>query len=372
MSFNDLDLYNNNLNKDIIREIKKTLKENNFIFGRNVLKLEKLLSKFVRTKYAITVGSGTDALLLSLLCLGLKKNDEIIIPSFSWLSVLEVILLLNLKPIFVETDLKTFNLDVSKVEKLISKRTKVIISTSLFGRTVDLIKLKKICKKKKLILIEDAAQNFGSEIGENSSCNIADLTCTSFFPAKNLGGYGDGGAIFTNKTKYFNKLIKLRNHGQGKYNESRLVGVNSRLGTLQASILIKKLKDIKKKRIRHKKIYLNYSNFFKKYKISGFPEPRKKSFYNDMNSQFSILVKNRKLLIKNFKKHNINYKIYYSKPLYKQFDMRNKIFLKNTEIICKQIISLPFNDLSELRFKNVLSKLKKIISKEKGIFFEKK
>lgn len=372
MSFNDLDLYNDYLNKGIIREIKKTFKENNFIFGSNVLKFEKLLSKFVGAKHSVTVGSGTDALLICLLSLGLKKNDEIIIPSFSWLSVLEVILLLNLKPVFVDTDIKTFNLDVSKVEKLISKRTKVIISTSLFGRSVDLIRLKKLCNKKGLNLIEDAAQNFGSNIGQSSACNIADLTCTSFFPSKNLGGYGDGGAIFTNKTKYFNKFLRLRNHGQNKYNESKLVGVNSRLGTLQASVLIKKMQDIKKKKMRHKKIYLNYSNFFKKHKISGFPEPRQNSLYDDMNSQFSILVKKRNLLIKNLKKYNISYKIYYTKPLYKQFGIKNKIFLKNTELICKKIISLPFNDFSESRLKNVLVKLEKIISKEKGIFFEEK
>ena len=372
MSFNDLDLYNNKINKRINRDIYLTLKENNFIFGRSVLKFEKQLSKFVGSKYAVSVGSGTDALLLSLLSLQLKKNDEIIIPSFSWLSVLEVVLLLNLKPIFVDTDTKTFNFDNSKIENLISKRTKVIISTSLFGMSADLIRLKKICKRKGLTLIEDAAQNFGSKIGKYSACNIADLTCTSFFPSKNLGAYGDGGAIFTNKKKYFDKLVMLRNHGQDKYNESKLVGINSRLGSLQASILIKKLRDIKKKKVRHQKLYLNYSNFFKKNQIEGFSYPRQKNLYDDMNSQFSILVKNRNLFIKNLKKYNIDYKIYYAKPLYKQFNLNNKIFLKNTEFVCKSIISLPFNDFSKSRFKKVLVKLKKIISKERGIFFEKK
>ena len=372
MRFNDLDLYNNHLNEEIKKEINKTLKENNFIFGSNIAKFEKLISKFIGSKYVISVGSGTDALLLSLLCLDLKKNDEIIIPSFSWISVLEVVLLLNLKPIFVDTDINSFNLDISKIEKLISKKTKVIISTSLFGRSIDLVKLKKICSKNKLMLIEDAAQNFGSKIGKFSACNIADLTCTSFFPSKNLGGYGDGGAIFTNKKKYNEKLKKLRNHGQNKYNESKLVGINSRLGSVQASILIKKLKDIKKKRNRHKKVYENYSNFFKTKKIVGFPEQRQNGLYDDMNSQFSILVKNRNLFIKYLKKYNVDYKIYYTKPLYKQFNLSNKIFLKNTELVCKKIISLPFNEYSKLRFNNVLNKLEKIISKEKGIFFEKK
>ena len=280
--------------------------------------------------------------------------------------------LLKLKPVFIDSNINDFNLDISKLEKLINKKTKVLISTSLFGRSADLIKLKKICKNKKIKLIEDAAQNFGSNIGKLNACNIADLTCTSFFPSKNLGCYGDGGAIFTNNKKYYENLQKLRNHGQVKYNNSSFVGLNSRIGSIQAAILLEKIKDFNKKKKRHKKIFDNYTNFFFKNNISGFPLDRKKSKYDDMNSQFSILVKKRKLLIKYFNKYKINYKIYYSKPLYKQFNIKNKLYLKNTEKICKEIISLPFNEFSKIRFVNVINKLKKIISIDRGIFFEKK
>ena len=196
---NDLDLYNKKLNNKIRKSLNKEIDNNNFIFGKSVKNLENKLSKLINIKYVASVGSGTDALLLSLLCLNLKKNDQIIIPSFSWLSVLEVVLMLGLKPIYAETDLETFNQDLKSVKKLINKKTKVIISTSLFGRSADLIKLKEICKKKKIILIEDAAQNFGSKIKKKDSCSFADLTCTSFFPSKNLGCFGDGGAVFTKK-----------------------------------------------------------------------------------------------------------------------------------------------------------------------------
>ena len=196
--------------------------------------------------------------------LNLNKDDEVIIPSFSWLSVLEVVLLLGLKFKFVDTCLKSFNLDIKSLKKTINKNTRVIISTSLFGRSIDLIELKKICKKNQIILIEDGAQNFGSKIGNLSALNIADLTCTSFFPSKNLGCYGDGGAIFTNKKSLAVKLKKLRNHGQSKYNESRLVGINSRLGSLQASILIEKLKDINNKKINKFFCIKNMKNFLTK------------------------------------------------------------------------------------------------------------
>ena len=373
MSFNDLDLYNKHLNSRIFKSLKQTINKNDFIFGKSVDELEASLCRFTGSKYSISVGSGTDALLLSLMSLNLKKGDEVIIPSFSWLSVLEVVLFLNLKPIFVDTDYNNFNFDINNLDKLISKKTRVIISTSLFGRSIDLKKIKKICEKNKLLLIEDAAQNFGSYIDNLNSCNIADISCTSFFPSKNLGCYGDGGAIFTNKKKINDKLKKLRNHGQRNYNDSKLIGINSRLGTLQAAILNVKLKDLKNKKKKQKKIYKGYVNFFKKNNIVGFPKYRAESKkYDDMNSNFSILVRNRRSLIKYFNKFKIKYKIYYPKPLYKQFNIKKKIYLKNTEFICKKIISLPFNELSEKRFKNVLNKLQIIISKEKGIFFEKK
>ena len=181
---NDLDIYNKKLNKKIFIKLKNNIKENNFIFGGSVKNLEAKLSNYIGSKYTITVGSGTDALLLSLMSLNLNKDDEIIIPSFSWLSVLEVVLLLGIKFRFADTSLENFNLDFKSLKESINKNTKVIISTSLFGRSVDLIELKKICKKNKIILIEDGAQNFGSKLGNLSSLNIADLSCTSFFQVK--------------------------------------------------------------------------------------------------------------------------------------------------------------------------------------------
>ena len=369
---NDLDLYNKNLNKNILIKLKNAINENNFIFGKNVKKLELLLSKFTGSKFVVSVGSGTDALMLSLISLNLKKGDEIIIPSFSWLSVIEVVLLLNLKPVFVDTNINDFNLDIEHVKKLINNKTKVVISTSLFGRTCDLFKLKKILPKR-ITLIEDGAQNFGSLYKGRNSLNIADISCTSFFPSKNLGSFGDGGAIFTNDKNINKNLVRLRNHGQIKYSlTSSKPGLNSRLGSLQATILIEKLKKIKSKIISQIGLYKKYQNFFLKNKISGFPEIRNTPLIRDSYSTFNILIKNRGILIKILKKNNISYKIYYPKPLYNQYNLKKKIKLKNTEFLCKSIISLPFNDISKKRYSNVIKVLKKIIQNNRKIFFEKK
>ena len=214
MKLNDTDLVNKENFTNIFNNIKKIIRENNFIFGNEVKILENKLANYTKCKNCITVGSGTDALIISLLSINIKKNDEILIPSFSWLSVLEAVKILGAKPIFIDTNINTFNLDETEIIKKISSKTKAIISTSLFGRTANLNKIKKISRKYKIFFIEDAAQNFGSKVNKKDSCSIADITCTSFFPSKNLGCFGDGGAIFTSQKKNAKKIFLLRNHGQ--------------------------------------------------------------------------------------------------------------------------------------------------------------
>ncbi|MDC3043623.1 aminotransferase class I/II-fold pyridoxal phosphate-dependent enzyme [Candidatus Pelagibacter sp.] len=371
MKFNDLDLINSDLNHVIIKNLKKVIKNNNFIFSQEVTTLENKLKILSNSKYAITTGSGTDSLILSLLSLDIKRNKkEIIIPAFSWLSVAEVVLLLGFKPIYADVEIETFNIDIKDVEKKISKNTLAVISTSLFGRSCNLLKLKKICKINNVIHIEDAAQNLGSKIKNKNSCSIADITCTSFFPTKNLGGYGDGGAVFTNQRKIYKKILLLRNHGQKKYSYSDFVGLNSRIGSIQAAVLNKKIKNFKIKINNQIKVYKSYQRFFKKNLISGFPEYKS----GETLSQFNILLKKRSEFIKELKKVNMEYKVYYPKPLYRQFNqkIKKKMFLRNSEYICKQIISLPFNDNSKKRHNKVLNTLQVIIDKNKNYFFEKK
>ena len=368
MRFNDLDIYNKKIRNKIITNFKKVIQKNNFIFSEDVILLEKKLAKNTENRFCITTGSGTDSISLSLMSLRLRRGDEIIIPAFSWLSVAECVLLLGLKPVYADVDLDTYNIDIKSIKKNITSKTRAIISTSLFGRSAELIEIKKICRMKKIYFIEDAAQNFGSYLKGANALSIADITCTSFFPTKNLGCFGDGGAIFTNNKKFFTRLISLRNHGQTKYSNSRYIGLNSRLGTVQAKILLEKLKGVKYKINNQKIVYKSYEEFFKKNNIVGFPKMRK----DDAVSQFSILVKNRISLINFFKKNKIPFKLYYPKPLYKQFNQKIKKKCFNTEKICKSIISLPFNDLKKNRHMKVLNFLKILIKKNMKIFFEKK
>ncbi len=368
MRFNDLDIYNKKFSKKFLYQSKKILLKNKFIFSEEVQQLERKLCKYTKSKYCITTGSGTDSITLALMSLNLKKNDEIIIPSFSWLSVVESVLLLKLKPIYADIEISSFNIDINSIKKLITKNTKAIISTSLFGRPSKLIEIKKICKKNNITFIEDAAQNFGSIIKKKNCLSIADITCASFFPSKNLGSFGDAGAIFTNKKNIYNILIKLRNHGQSSYSISKFVGLNSRIGSIQSSILILKLSFIREKIIKQRRLYKSYENFFNKKNIFGFP----KLEYGQAVSHFNLLVKKRKILINYLKKNKIPFKIYYPKPLYTQFNQRIKIKHKITEQVCNQIISLPFNELNSFRHKKVLNLLKILIDNRRGIFFEKK
>jgi UDP-2-acetamido-2-deoxy-ribo-hexuluronate aminotransferase len=366
MRFNDLDLLNKRILKKLQVRSQKIFKKNNFIFGEEVHKLEKKLESITKSNYCISVGSGTDALLICLLSLNLKKNDEVLIPSFSWLSVVEVVLLVGAKPVFLETDNSNFNLDISCITKNINKKTKAIISTSLFGRTADLFKINKICKKNKIIHIEDAAQNFGSKLNNIDSCIIADMTCVSFFPSKNLGCFGDGGAIFTNSKKKSKTLKMLRNHGTEKYSQGKIIGLNSRIGTLQAGILLEKLKYFNKQINLQRRTYESYQNFFNSKNIKGFPISIKKD--QNAYSHFNLMVKNRKKLTKYLVKFKVPFKIYYSTPLYKQYNLNIKFNCNVTNKICKNIISLPFNFVDLKRHKNTLNILNKIIAMDRKIF----
>mgnify|MGYP006075566651 CR=1 FL=1 len=369
MRFNDLDILNNKILKKIKLRTQKIFKSNNFIFGDEVFELEKKLANITNSNHCVSVGSGTDALLICLLSLKLNKSDEVLIPSFSWLSVVEMVLLVGAKPIFLKTDKNNFNLDINYIKKKINKNTKAIISTSLFGRTVDLIKINKICKRNKITHIEDAAQNFGSKINNIDACSIADMTCVSFFPSKNLGCFGDGGAIFTNSKKKEKIFQLLRNHGTEKYSKGEIVGLNSRIGTLQAGIILEKLNYFDKQINLQRGIYKNYQNFFNSKNIKGFPIMIK----GDQNaySHFNLIVKNRKKLILYLLKFKVPYKIYYSRPLYKQYNLKNKFKCNVTEEISKNIISLPFNSIDFKRHEKVLKIFDKIITTDRNIFEEK-
>ena len=231
IKFNDLNIQQNKIYQGLNQSFQNVLKHGKYIMGPEIFQLEKKLSKFVNSKHCISVSSGTDALLISLMALNINKGDEVITSPFSYFATSEVILILGAKPIYVDIDPLTFNIDVNKIENKITKKTKAIIPVSIFGQCAELSKLEKLAKKYKVPIIEDAAQSFGAKHNKKYSCNFGEIGCTSFFPSKPLGCYGDGGACFTNSSKLAKKIKKLRIHGQNKVNNHSLIGLNARLDT---------------------------------------------------------------------------------------------------------------------------------------------
>jgi UDP-2-acetamido-2-deoxy-ribo-hexuluronate aminotransferase len=345
VQFNNILRYPKKVYREINNNISKIIKNGQFILGPEVEKLEKKLSATVKTKYCVGVSSGTDALLISLLSLNIKHNDEVIVPSLSWISTAQVIKILGAKPIFVDIELDTCNIDANLVEKKISKKTRAIIAVSLFGNTPDFNKLNKISNKYKIPIIEDAAQSLGAKYKNKFSCNLTTIGCTSFFPSKTLGSFGDAGAVFTNSSKLYKKIKKIRNQGKFRSGIHDILGVNGRIDTLQCGILLSKLKHFKKELKLREVKYNYYHNFFKKnnfksIKMLNYSKHGKSAF-----SQFTILSSNRKAIIEQFKRDKIPYSIYYSRPMHMQkiFNLKYKNFNKKSILVSKKTISIPFS-----------------------------
>lgn len=346
-----IDNQNKLINKKVQKRLKKIFRSGKFILGKNVKIIENQLKKHINSKHCLTTSSGTDALLISLMAIGVKNGDEVITTAFTYIATVEVILRLGAKPVFADIKRSTGLIDENDIKKKITKKTKAIIAVSLFGNIPNFKEIKTFAKD--VFVIEDAAQSFGSSYNGNFSCNLADIGCTSFYPTKNLSCYGDGGAIFTNSSKLAKKINLIRNHGEKKKYNSSILGICGRLDEIQAAILIEKLKIFKsefKKRIYFGK---KLEEILKNFRLSK--EKNTKIAYNT----FPILVKNRKKILKELKKHRIEYATYYPIPIHKQkiISSNNNINLKNTEIFCKNIINLPVHPYIDQKY---ISKLKKI------------
>ena len=342
IKFLDLKKSHIQIKKGIKNRFENIFNNSKYILGNDVFEVEKKLSEYVKNKYAITCGNGTDALLMALMSIGVQAGDEVITTPFTWISNVEMIKLLGAKPIFADVDSRTFNIDPIKIKKLISKKTKCILVVNIFGQCADYDKINKIAKQYNLRIIEDAAQSFGAVYKNKLSCNLADISCTSFFPSKPLGCYGDGGACFTNNKALKNKLLLLRNHGQTKKNIHQSIGINSRLDTLQAAVLLEKLVIFKNEIKLRKKVAENYNKLIS-YKNIDIKIPFIEKFNQSVYAQYTILVKNRKNIIKKLKKNSIPFSIFYPKPIYKQTPYKQDIKHKNVEKICSMTLSLPMH-----------------------------
>jgi len=371
IKFLDLKLQYKSIKKEIDNTIKKVLDSSRFIGGIEVKNFEKEIANFCKVKYAISVNSGTDALFLSLKALGIDSGDEVITTPFTFISTAEVITNLGARPIFVDIEPKTFNIDSSKIEKAITKKTKAIIPVHLFGQIANIKEIIKIAKKHKLFVIEDAAQAIGTEYKNKKAGSFGDTGCFSFFPSKNLAAYGDGGMIVTNSKRVAERIRLLKNHGSSKKEKymNLILGTNSRLDTIQAAILRIKLKHLDKWNRKRRENAKYYNKELKDVREITAPIiiPDQIHIFH----QYTIRVNNkvRNKLIKYLNKNNVPTMIYYSLPLHLQPAFKylghKKGDFPEAEKISKEVLSLPI--YPELSRKEQLFIVKKVKD-----FYEKK
>ncbi len=347
---------------DIDNAIQNVLNKSNYIMGDDVSLLEKELEEFSGAKYAITCSSGTDALILAMMSIDIQPGDEIITTPFTFIATAETIAFLKAKPVFVDIDEKTYNIDANKIEEKITSKTKAIIPVSLFGQIADMDKINKIAQKYNLIVIEDAAQSFGAEYKGKKSCNLSNLATTSFFPAKPLGCFGDGGAVFTNDEVLAQKIRSLRLHGQSKRYYHKFIGIGGRLDTIQAAILRVKLRYFDENIKLRNQVAEKYNKKFEgsithpsKHKFATPPErglepiilPFVEEFNVSTYAQYSIRVKNRAGLQVKLKENGIPSAVHYPIPLHLQEAFEHLEYKKGdfpvAESISNEIISLPMN-----------------------------
>lgn len=359
MQFRDLRKQYQILKQDIDKEIQCVLTDGNYISGYQVEELEKQLAEYVGTKYCISCGNGTDALSLALMVWNVGAGDAVFVPDFTFFASGETPAYRGAVPIFVDVEKDTFNISPTSLEHAIIKvkeegklNPKVIIAVDLFGQPADYPEIKKIAEKYNLLLLEDGAQGFGGRIGKQRACSFGDISTTSFFPAKPLGCYGDGGAIFTDQDEWAQLLKSYQVHGKGKnkYDNVR-IGVNSRLDTLQAAVLLVKLRAFKE-------YELNAVNQVAERYTQGLKEfvqiPEIKANYYSSWAQYSILLEDEEMrnsLQSYLKEKGIPTMVYYSKPMSQQTAFRGddciKVELPVTEQLCQQILALPLHPYME-------------------------
>ena len=346
------------LREDIEKRIKSVLDHGRYILGKEVEELEKNLANFVGVKHCIAVSSGTDALLIALMSLDIKPGDEVITTPFSFFATAETILLLGAKPVFVDIEKNTYNLDPSKIEAAISRKTKAIIPVSLYGQPANFEIINRIAKVYKIPVIEDGAQSFGSTQNLIRSCGLSTIGITSFFPSKPLGGYGDGGACFTNDDFLAKLMRQISSHGQEtRYTHIKL-GLNGRMDTIQAAVLLSKLNIFEREVYLRQKIGKRYTKGLNQ---RGFNDtPFIDSINTSVYAQYTIQVDNRDKIISFLKEKGIPTSIHYPSLIPDQVALNNRknlldnffkraIFksykLENARNLVSKVLSLPMHPL---------------------------
>ena len=348
--FIDLKAQYRDIQESVHQNIQTVLDHGQYIMGPEVIELEENLANYVGVKHCIAASSGTDTLLIAMMALNINPGDEIITTPFSFISTAEMILLLGAKPVFVDIDSRTYNISADSIADAITSKTKAIMPVSLYGQCADMDAINQIAQKHKLPVIEDAAQSFGSTYKGKKSCGLSLMGSTSFFPSKPLGCYGDGGALFTNDDDLARTMREIRVHGQTRRYHHAKIGINGRMDTLQAAILLAKLPRFEWEIQQRREIAQRYDEIF--YSINGdVVSPYIASCNQSVYAQYTIQVDEREKFCAAMKAKNIPTAIHYPTPLHKQpaivRDNDSQKELPVAEKVAQHVVSLPMGpDLS--------------------------
>lgn len=362
MQFIDLVAQQDRIKDKLNANIQKVLAHGQYILGPEVHELEEKLSAYTGAKYCITCANGTDALQIAQMAFGIGPGDEVITPGFTYIATAETVAVLGAKPIYVDINPKTYNLDVKQLEAAITPRTKAIIAVSLYGQCADFDAINAIAAKYNIPVIEDAAQSFGASYKGKKSCDLTMVACTSFFPSKPLGCYGDGGAIFTNDEALATVIRQIARHGQDRRYHHIRVGVNSRLDTLQAAILLPKLEILDDEMQARQRVADTYNHLFTEAGITTIPfiEAHNQSAW----AQYTIQVDNRDEIQAKLKEQGIPTAVHYPIPLNKQPAVADSnAVLPVGDAVAERVMSLPMHPyMSQSKQEQVISALREAVS----------
>lgn len=360
----DLGTQYNRLKSEIDTAIKNVIDNSHFINGKAVKTFADNFGKYLGAQKIIPCGNGTDALQIALMAIGSKPGDEIIIPAFTYVATAEVIALLGLKPVMVDVDIDTFNITEDIVSKAITTKTKAVVPVNLYGQCADLENIKKLCDRYGLYMIEDNAQAIGADFTTQNGDRIkagliGHIGCTSFYPSKNLGAFGDGGALYTNDEKLGNKAKMIASHGQSQKYVHDIVGCNSRLDSIQAAILNVKLKYLDEFASKRQEVADRYDMAF--INNDNIKIPKRVAYSSHVFHQYTLKIINgkRDQLKEYLFQKGIPTMVYYPIPLYNQKAYNKYVTsnfeLTNTEQLCKEVISLPMHTEMSLQEINYIT-----------------
>ena len=345
VAFIDLGAQQNRIRADLEAGIHRVLHHGRYVMGEEISELESELEKMSGAAHCVCVSSGTDALLAALMAIEIKAGDEVITSPFTFFATAEAIVLLGGVPVYVDIDPETFNLDPGGIEAAVSSRTRAIIPVSLYGQCAEMQDINTIAQRYSLSVIEDAAQSFGASFHGRRSCALSDLACTSFFPAKPLGAYGDGGACFTQDASMADRLRQIRDHGQeGRYHHTTL-GINGRLDTIQAVVLIAKLKIFSGEIVARQKVADRYADLLADLEDSGcLTLPVVRPHNTSAWALYTIRVANRDGIQRRLSEQGIPTAVHYPAPLYDQPALKQSgQNCPESDRAAKEVLSLPMH-----------------------------